>query len=86
MKICIWANLKVIKTNRLRFLYLKYKFEQIGPNIKLNLLENYYTSQFEDSEYKHDVIKGFLNSNPDLGKCLSSMQFLSEWHKNLLPT
>ena len=22
-----------------------------------------------DSEYKYDIIKGFLNSNPDLGKC-----------------
>ena len=40
-------------------------------------------SQFEDSKYKNDMIKGFLNSNPDLGKCLSSIQSLWDWLENL---
>ena len=87
------ANLKVIKTNitviykTIRFykilqdskiLYLKYKFGQIGPKIKisLNLHENWDTIQFEDGEYKYDMIKGFFNSNPDLEKYLSNIQNL----------
>ena len=43
----------------------------MGRKIKvsLNLHENSHTSQFKDSEYKHDMIKRFLNSNPDLGQC-----------------
>ena len=39
-------------------------------------------SQFKDSEYKYDMIKGYLNSNPDLGQCSSSIQTLWDWHKN----
>ena len=37
-------------------LYLKYKFGQIGPKIKvsLNLHESSYISQFEDNIYKYD--------------------------------
>ena len=44
--------------------------------VSLKLHENWRTSQFECSEYKYDMMKGFLNSNPDLGKCLSSIQIL----------
>ena len=40
-------------------------------------------SQFEDSKYKDDMIKGFLNSNPNLGKCSSSIQSLWDWLENL---
>ena len=61
-------------------------FGEIGPIIKvsLNLHENSHHSQFEDSKYKDDMIKGFLNSNPDLGKCTSSIQVLRDRHENLL--
>ena len=70
------ANLTLVKI--LEILYLKYKFEEIGLKIKvaLNLHENWHTSQSEDSKYKCDNIKGFLNSNPDLGKYSSSIQTL----------
>ena len=59
-------------------LYLKYKFGKIDFNItvSLNLHEILRTSQFKDSKYKYDIIKGFLHSNPDLGKCSSSIQIL----------
>ena len=41
-------------------------------------------SQFEDSEYKYDMIKEFLNSNLDVGKySSSSIQTLSDRHENL---
>ena len=48
----------------IKILQLKYKLGQIGPKIKvsLNLHENSHTSQFEDSEYEYDMIRGFLNS------------------------
>ena len=48
----------------------KIKFGLIGPKIKLslNLHENSHTSQSEDDNYKYNMMKGFLNSNPDLGK------------------
>ena len=61
----------------IKILQLKYKLDQIGLQIKvsLNLHENSHTSQFQDSEYKY-MIKGFLNSSPDLGKCSSSIQTL----------
>ena len=54
---------------------LKYKLGQIGPRIKvsLNLRENSHTSQFEDSEYEYDMIRGFL---------YSSIQTLWDWHVN----
>ena len=62
----------------LEILYPKYKFGEICFKIKisLNLHKNWHTSQFEDSEYKCDTKKGFLNSNPDLGKYSSSIQTL----------
>ena len=67
MKICTRAYIK--------FVDLKYKFWEIGLKIKvsLNLHKNSHASQFEDSKYKYDIIKRFLNSNPDLG-CSSSIQ------------
>ena len=40
-------------------------------------------SQSEDSKYKDDMIKGFLNSNSDLGKSSSSIQSLWDWLENL---
>ena len=51
---------------------------QIGPIIivSLNYHEKLRTSQFEDREYKYDMIKGFLNSNPDFGICSLSNQIL----------
>ena len=87
LKILTRANLRVIKTN-ITAIYLDfiatYKLGQIGPKIKvsLNLYENSHTSQFEDSEYKYNMIRGFLNSNPDLGNCSSSIQTLWDWHEN----
>ena len=33
-------------------------------------------SQFEDRKYIYDMIKGFLNSDLDSGKCSSSIQTL----------
>ena len=65
---------------------LQYKFGQIGPKIKvsLNLLENSHTSLSEDSEYKYDINKGFLNLNPDAGKYSSSIQIFWDWHENLV--
>ena len=71
---CTLVNLKVLNTNLtlvkiLKILYLKHKFGEICSKIKfsLHLYENWRTSQFEDSEQKYDMIKGFLNSNPDWG-------------------
>ena len=66
-------------------MFLQYKFGQIGPKIKvsLNLLGNSHTSLFEDSEYKYDIEKGFLNLNPDLGKYWSSIQIFWDEHENL---
>ena len=51
-------NLKVLNTNLyLKILYLKSKFRQVGAKIKISsdLLENVYTSQFEDAEYESDI-------------------------------
>ena len=45
----------------------------------LNLLKNSHLSQFEDSEYKYGMINRFLNSNPDFGKCSSTIQTLWDW-------
>ena len=41
----------------LKILYLKSKFRQVGAKIKISsdLLENVYTSQFEDAEYESDI-------------------------------
>ena len=65
-------------------MYLKYNL--IGSKIKvsLNLHENWHTSQFEDSEVKYDMIKGFLNSNPDLGKSSCSIQTMPDMKSYLL--
>ena len=52
--------------------------------VSLKLHENLRTSQFEYSEYKYDMIKGLLNSNPNLGKCLSSIQTLRDLKVNRL--
>ena len=52
--------------------------------VSLKLHENLHTSQFEYSEYKYDMIKGLLNSNPNLGKCLSSIQTLRDLKVNRL--
>ena len=41
-----------------------------------NLLGNSHTSQFEDCNYKYDMIKEFLNSNADFGKYSASFQTL----------
>ena len=40
-------------------------------------------SQSEDSEYKYDMEKGFLNSNSDFGKWPPSIQTLWDWQENL---
>ena len=50
----------------------------------LNLHKNSHNSKCEDSKYKYDMVKGFLNSNLDLEKCTSSIQVLRDWHENLL--
>ena len=50
----------------------------------LNLHKNSHNSKFEDSKYKYDMVKGFLNSNLDLEKCTSSIQVLGDRHENLL--
>ena len=49
-----------------------------------NLHKNLLPSSFEDSKYKYDMVKGFLNSNPDFGKCSSSTQILWDQHGNLV--
>ena len=61
-------------------------FGEISPKIKvsLNLHENSHTSRSEGSKYKYDMMKGCLNSNPDLEKCSSSIQILRDQHENLL--
>ena len=40
----------------LKVLYLKFKFRQFGAKIKIlsNLLENVYTSQFEDAGHESE--------------------------------
>ena len=73
--------MKVIKTN-IKILYRKWKFGKIGPKTEVNLHENSRTSQFEDNKYRYGMIKGFLNSNPDLGKCLYSIKILWDQNEN----
>ena len=47
------VNFKVLNTNLyLKILYLKFKFRQFGAKIKIPLLENVNTSQFEGAEYE----------------------------------
>ena len=41
--------------------------------VSLSFHENLHSSQLEDSEYEYDMIKEFLHSNPDMGKCSSSI-------------
>ena len=52
-----------ICTRAIKILDLKYKFAETDPNNKvpLNLHGNSHSSPFEDSKYKYDMIKGFLN-------------------------
>ena len=77
-----------ICTRAIKILDLKYKFAETDPNIKvpLNLHGNSHSSPFEDSKYKYDMIKGFLNWNQDLGKCSSSIQIFRDRHENLFST
>ena len=37
-----------------------------------------------DCEYKYDMRIRYLNSNPDFGKCQTSIQILGDWHENLI--
>ena len=43
---------------------------EIGPNALAlsNFHKTSHTSEFEDSEFKYDVIRTFLHSNSNLGK------------------
>ena len=61
-------------------MHLKDKFWRI-----INIITNQFqTNQFEDSEYKYDMITGFLNSNQDLGKYSSGIQISWDRHQNWL--
>ena len=55
--------LKFANKQCVKILDLKYKFAETDPNIKvpLYLHGNSHSSPFEDSKYKYDMIKGFLN-------------------------
>ena len=71
-------------------IYLKYKFAQIGPEIKasLNMHEYSHTRQLEDNKYKHDnkrifkfkskFEKIFIQYSAS-GRLVSKFTFLLNW-------
>ena len=58
------------------------KFE--GNKNKYDSNENSHTSQFEDSEYKSDIIKGFFKFKFKFAEIFVQYSNFVRWHENLL--